>query len=205
MGDEIEELETLVGSGELDGALATLPIVHNSDLMTCTIEKVPFVVCMRADDPLAVHEAIPAHLLNGKLGIYLYQKVHHAAYARLLELFKFVGIEPRSTTNREHIQWTVIERQGCALVREAARLMPGLTTRPIHGVEWTIDTALILRPSPQHPALAMLLREFRKRAVDLGSNWVPELPQYQVGSSGKKKPKHVKAKAAHSLSLFEAS
>lgn len=207
-GDEIEDLETRVGSGELDGALVTLPIEHNSDLMTCTIEKVPLVVCMRGDDPLAAHEAIPTHLLTGKLGIYQYQKVHRAAYARLLELFKSVGIEPRPTrptTNREHIQWTVMERQGYALVREATRLMPGLTTRPIHGVEWTIDTALILKPSSQHPALAMLLREFRKRAIDLGSIWVPQLPQYQVGSNGKKKPKSVKAKGDHSLSLFEAS
>jgi molybdate transport repressor ModE-like protein len=207
-GDEVEDLETRVGSGELDGALVTLPIEHNSDLMTCTIEKVPLVVCMRADDPLASHEAIPTHLLTGKLGIFQYQKAHRAAYSRLLELFKSVGIEPRPTKptmNREHIQWTVLEKQGYALVREGARLMPGLTTRPIHGVEWTIDTALVLKPSSQHPALAMLLREFRKRAIDLGSIWIPQLPQSLTSSNGKKQPKSVRAKHGHSLSLFEAS
>ncbi|WP_035351392.1 LysR family transcriptional regulator [Edaphobacter aggregans] len=207
-GDEIEDLEARVGNGELDGALVTLPIEHNSDLMTCTIAKVPLVVCMRADDPLAAHEAIPAHLLTGKLGIFQYQKVHRAAYSRLLELFKSVGIEPRATkptTNREHIQWTVLERQGYALVREGARLLPGLTTRPIHGAEWTIDTALILKPTSQHPALAMLLRDFRKRTIDLISIWVPQLPQYQASSNGKKKPKSIRGKSEHSLSLFEAS
>jgi DNA-binding transcriptional LysR family regulator len=102
-GYKIEDLETRVGTGELDGTLVTLPIEHNSDLMTCIIERVPIVVCMRADDSLATHVAIPAHLLTGKLGIFQYPKVHRAAYSRLLELLKSVGIEPRPmkpTTNR---------------------------------------------------------------------------------------------------------
>ena len=206
-GDEIEDLETRVGMGELDGALVTLPIEHNSDLMTCIIEKVPLRVCMRADDPLTAHEAIPTHLLTGKLGIFQYQKVHRAAYSRLLELFRSVGIEPRATkpmTNREHIQWTVLEKQGYALVREGARLLPGLATRPIHGADWTIDTALVLRPTSQHPALAMLLRELRKRAVDLGAIWAPQLAHSSFGSNAKKKPRSVKEKRGNSLSLFEA-
>ena len=83
--------------------------------------------------------------------------------------------------------------------------MPGLVTRPIHGAAWTIDTALILKPVSQHPALALLLRELRKRAGEIGSVWAPKKPSDKERKSIKKSPLSVKAKAAASMSLFEAS
>jgi DNA-binding transcriptional LysR family regulator len=94
-GDEIQALVDRVASDELDGALITLPVEHNSDLTTCIVERDALYVCMRNDDPLAEHEAIPAHLLNGKLALFQYPKVHHAAHIRILELLHGVGITPK--------------------------------------------------------------------------------------------------------------
>ncbi|CAN5740813.1 hypothetical protein BH10ACI4_BH10ACI4_00190 [soil metagenome] len=207
-GDELLSLEARVESGELDGALVTLPIAHRSDLMTCVVEREVLSVCMRIDDALASHEAIPAHLLNGKLSLFQYPKVHQTAYLRMLELLRSVGIEPKKsnpTTNREHIQWLVQERQCYALVRPGTRLLPGLTSRPIHGADWTIDTALVLKPTSQHPALAMLLREFKKRAGDRSSVWAPMKVLSSEVSSARKKPQSAKRKRIESQSLFEAS
>ncbi len=206
-GDDILSLEARVESGELDGALVTLPIEHRSDLMTCIVEREVFSVCMRSDDPLASHEAVPTHLLNGKLSLFQYPKVHHIAYIRMLELLQGVGIQPKKshpTTNREHIQWMVQERQCYALVRPGTRLLPGLTTRPIHGAEWTIDTALVLKPISQHPALAMLLRELKKRAGEYGSVWAPKKVSPPASGMTRKKPQSVKRNSFESQSLFDA-
>jgi DNA-binding transcriptional LysR family regulator len=204
-GDEIQTLVDRVGSVELDGALITLPVEHNSDLTTCIVERDALYVCMRSDDPLAEHEAIPAHLLNGKLALFQYPKVHHAAHIRILELLHGVGITPKKanpTTNRDHIQWMVQERQCYAFVRKGSRLLPGLTSRPIHGTDWTIDTALILKPKSQHPALAMFLRQMKKRSAQTESAWTRQKVASQGRHDRRKKPQSVKRNLKHTRSLF---
>src|ERR1700744_1991524 len=205
--DDISDLEQRVGTGELDGALVTLPVEHNSDLTTCIVDSEKLCVCMRSDDPLAQHEAIPAHLLNDRISIFQYPAVHKRAYARLLELLKSVGVTPKPskpTTNREHIQWMVQDGQCLSFTRCGARVHPGLITRPLHGAPWTIDTALIMKPVSQPPALALLLREIRKRAGEIGSMWAPKKPGDKDRRSSRKSPQSVKTKPASSMSLFEA-
>jgi DNA-binding transcriptional LysR family regulator len=207
-GDDLSSLEARVESGDLDGALVTLPIEHRSDLMTCIVEREVLAVCMRSDDPLARHEAVPTHLLNGKLSLFQYPAVHPTAYKRMLELLNSVGITPKKshpTTNREHIQWLVQEGQYYALVRPGTRLLPGLTSRPVHGTEWTIDTAVVMKPTSQHPALAMLLRELKKRAGKKGSDWAPQRVSPLQDVDARKKPHSIKRKRPENQSLFEAS
>jgi hypothetical protein len=163
---------------------------------------------MRSDDALAEHEAIPTHLLNNRVSIFQYPVVHRPAYRKMLELLSAVGITPKEskpTTNAEHIQWMVQQGKCLAFFRSGTRLMPGLILKPIHGADWTVDTALILKPSSQHPALALLLRELRKRATEIGSLWAPMKPE-AVGATQKRKgPKSVRAKGIGALPLFEAS
>jgi len=207
-GDEIQSLEQRVGSGELDGALVTLPIEHNSDLTTCIVEREKLLVCMRSDDPLAEHEAIPSHLLNGRISIFQYPKVHEAAYRRIMELLFGLGITPKAsnpTTNRDHIQWMIQEGQCLAFFRSGARLLTGLTMRPIHGADWTIDTALILKPTSQHPALALLLRELRKRTGEIGSFWAPAQSATLEHQPKQRSPLSVRRKGTGSMSLFKTS
>ena len=152
---------------------------------------------MRSDDPLAANEAIPTHLLNGKLSLFHYPKVHPLANAKMLEILDSVGIKPKDskpTTNREHIQWMVQERKCYALVRPGVRLLPGLVTRPIHGAEWTIDTAIVLKRTSQHPALAMLLRDLKKKAGEMGALWAPQELSTLEAQLPKKNPQSVKPK-----------
>jgi DNA-binding transcriptional LysR family regulator len=206
-GDEIQALVDRVDAGDLDGALVTLPVEHRSDLTTCIVERDPLYVCMRSDDPLAAHEAIPAHLLNGKLSLFQYPKVHHAAHVRLLELLHGVGVTPRKANpnaNRDQIQWMVHQGQCYALFRKGSRLMPGLTCRPIHGIDWTIDTAVILKPKSQHPALAMLMREVRKRSVQTSPKWARTKSVVEAPRARKKKPQSVTGNSKNARSLHRA-
>ena len=186
----------------------TLPIQHSSDLMTSIVTRERLLVCMRCDDPLAEHEAVPTHLLNHRISLLQYPKVHPVAHARMLELLRAVSITPKPnnpTNNREHIQWMIQEKQCLAFFREGTRLLPGLTLRPVHGADWTIDTALILKPTSQHPALALLLRELRKGSGCFGSGYVARRPATVQVTMKRREPQQSKAKQ-HSIngSLFES-
>ncbi len=59
-----------------------------------------------------------------------------------------------------------------SLIRAGRPLANGLVTRPIAGVDWTIDSAFISRAGSQHPALSLFAQEVRKhfRAA-------PEIPE----------------------------
>ena len=207
-GDEVPNLESRIRGGDLDGALVTLPIEQNSDLTACIVERQRLFVCMRSDDPLADQDSIPAHALNGKLGLFIYPAVHPAAHRRMIELLNDIGIVPKKcnpTTNREHIQWMVQERQCYALARSGAKLLPGLTLRPIYGADLTIDTALILRANSQHPALALLIREFRKQADQVSYFQTAKKSAVSERISTVKVGRRQPKSRAESLPLFEAS
>jgi hypothetical protein len=50
-----------------------------------------------------------------------------------------------------------------ALVRKGEPLHEELTTRPIQGVRWTIDSAIAYRGDLNQMALPLLLRDLEKR------------------------------------------
>ena len=213
--DRIERIEDRVRDGDLDAGLVTLPLNNSSDLTTYLVEKDRLVVCMRADDPLAQYDAVPGHLLNGKIGLFEYPEVHPSAHLRLLQMLSSLGITPKdckATQNREHVQFLVQERACYAFVRNGRTLMNGLTTRPIHSADWTIDTALICRPQMQHPTLALLLRELRKKAWHLGACCFPKRSIFQQefvafqqkpNASSNKKPN--RGSGGDSFPLFASS
>ncbi|MBT9329517.1 LysR family transcriptional regulator [Paracidobacterium acidisoli] len=159
-GDTVDILERL-RAGDLDAALLTLPVAGD-DLEVHVLERERLLVCMRNDDPLASYEAVPASALSGKISIFTYQKYHPAAYERLLEMFKEVGITPRPcqpTQNIEHVQWMVKEGHCYSLIRAGRTLQNGLVVRPIVGVDWTVDSGLVLREGHENPALAFFVEE----------------------------------------------
>ena len=163
-GDTSDLLERLK-EGALDAALVTLPLNPDGYIAQSVMHE-PLVVCLRRDDPLAVQEEIPSELLNGKLAIFSDPKHHPLAHARLLEMLEEQGIQPRvsnPTFNAEHVQWMVREGLCMALIRQTESLHEDLTTRPIQGVSWTIDSAIVYRPEHQQMALPLLLRDLERR------------------------------------------
>jgi DNA-binding transcriptional LysR family regulator len=158
---DTEEIVERLRAGKLDAALLTLPVL-GADFEVHVIERERLLVCMRSDDPLASYEAIPPSALDNKISIFTYQKHHPAAYSRLVEMFNEVGITPRPcqpTQNIEHVQWMVKEGHCYSLIRAGRTLLSGLITKPISGVDWTIDTGIVVCADNENPALSLFIEE----------------------------------------------
>ena len=163
-GDTNDLLERLK-AGTLDAALVTLPVKPNGYSIQPVMHE-SLVVCLRKDDPLSTRINIPPESLNGRLTIFSDPRHHPLAHARLLEMLSEQGIKPRiskPTFNAEHVQWMVREGHCVALIRQSETLHNDLITRPIQGVSWTIDSAIIYQPEHHQMALPLLLRDLEKR------------------------------------------
>jgi DNA-binding transcriptional LysR family regulator len=163
-GDNVELL-TLLDKGDIDAALLTLPVTEMG-LKTYPFTQSRLVVCMREDDPLSKLKQITPADLASKLTIFREPKQHPEAHDRLVEMLGEIGItvDVANTNKSPHdIQWMVESSSGYALIPEDSPLQKGLVTRPIAGVSWTVDSALILGRSTSHKTLPSLVKELRRR------------------------------------------
>ena len=203
--DGTQDVVTWLRDRECDAALVTLPI--NSEAFEVTVlERHRLVVCMRADDPLASEEEVPAAALDRKICIFTYQKHHPLAYETLIQMFEGLGVTPRPckpTMNIDHVQWMVKEGGCYSLIRAGRPLASGLTTRPIVGVDWTIDTAIACRKDHGNPALSLLIEELKKRYDTRPSSYEkkPPLSAGIQSVTGSRKG----AKSEVQISLFATS
>jgi hypothetical protein len=60
------------------------------------------------------------------------------------------------------MQALVKEGHGLALIREGTLLEEGLTTRPILGVDWTVDTAVIYHKQRHPKTIPLLVRKLKR-------------------------------------------
>ena len=163
IGDNVELL-SLLDKGDIDAALLTLP-VKVEGLKTYAFTSARLVACMRADDPLSKCKEITPADLGSKLTIFREPKQHPEAHVRLIEMLAEVGItgDVANTHGNPHdLQWTVGSGDRYALIREGSLIHDGLITRPIAGVTWTVDSALILGKSSQK-TLSRLVKALRRR------------------------------------------
>ena len=181
---DTDELVRSLRAGEIDAALVTLPLEPDGYKIQPIMHE-PLVVCVRKDDPLAQEETIDPEHLSGKLGIFSDPRHHPRAHERLLEMLSEQGIKPRickPTFNQDQVQWMVREKLCVALVRQREPLHDDLTTRPIRGVKWTIDSAIVYEPDHKQIALPLLIRELEKRFSIPGIQRVKKGPQREVES-----------------------
>ena len=165
--EDAEQLVMEVRSGEIDAALVTLPF-DLRELRVETIRRDPLVICLRADDPLAAKAAVHPVDLKGKRAILPHPQQHLAGYARLLELLAEIGVQFDEYSRASHpsgMQQFVLDGFGLALIREGTALYPGLTTRPITGAQWTVDTVFIYH-SERHPkTIPPLVRNLKQQVA----------------------------------------
>jgi DNA-binding transcriptional LysR family regulator len=163
-GDTDDLVERLKAQ-ELDAALVTLPLAADGVVVEPVLHE-SLVVCLRRDDPLASQVALSTSDLNGRLGIFSDPRHHPRAHGRLLEMLAEHGIKTRisnPTFNAEHVQWMVREHLCVALIREREPLHEELTTRPIRGVSWTVDSAIVYQVEGRQRTLPLLIHELQKR------------------------------------------
>lgn len=171
-GDDTDALLKRIERAELDAALITLPFSIDSLRFQSLLHE-RMVVCIRKDDPLASKTELEAEDLNGRLGIFSDPHRHPSAHARLLELLAEQGITPRKVSpafSLEQIQWMVCEGICLALIREHEVLNETLTTKPISGVKWTIDSAIVYSQKDRHGGLSLLLRDLGRRFPDVDAD-----------------------------------
>jgi DNA-binding transcriptional LysR family regulator len=176
---DTEDVIKRLRAGELDAVLVTLPVPADGYCIQPVMHE-PLVVCIRKDDPLAEQDELPPEVLNGRLAIFSDPRHHPRAHERLLEMLEGRGIKPiiaNPTFNSEHVRWMVRERLCIALVRQSEALCDLLTTRPIQGVNWTIDSAIAYREGHDQQALPLLLRDLEKRFSVAEPSTQKKLPQ----------------------------
>ena len=176
---DTEDVINRLRMAELDAVLVTLPVLADGYCVQPVMHE-SLVVCLRKDDPLAQENELRAESLNGRLATFSDPRHHPRAHARLLEMLEGQGIKPKlsnPTFNSEHVQWMVREKVCVALIRKSEPLHDELTTRPIQGVNWTIDSAIAYREEHDQQALPLLLRDLEKRFSVAEPNTQKKPPQ----------------------------
>jgi LysR family hydrogen peroxide-inducible transcriptional activator len=158
-----------LSTGTLDCAILPCPI-DSKDLDVITIAQSQLVVCMRSDDALASHTHLDLHEVAPRIRVFRDPDVHPSAHAQLVHLFAEAGIPlslGNSVSNKADIQWMVRENYGLALIDETLPLEAGLTTRPIAGVNWSVQTAFVAKKSGEHIALSFILKFLRNEGLSV--------------------------------------
>lgn len=162
-GDTVQLVDEVL-SGAVDAALVTMPVNH-PELSIQQVRKDRLVVCLRKDSPLAQYPALLAKDLRDHLSILYHPKRHPAAHERLVELLRSVDIQIEQYSRASHpseMQALVREGFGVTLIPEGTMLDERLTTRPVAGVDWTVDTALIYHKQRHPKSLPILAKKFLK-------------------------------------------
>jgi len=142
----------------LDCALLPMPI--NSD--SCTVRSVarsPLVVCMRTDDPLCPQSQVDLREISARLRVFRDPDLHRAAHARLIQMFQELGLSFKvdsSAATPTDMLLMVKQGYGLALIDQLWPLEEGLTTRPLRGLAWTVDTGFVAPKGYRHMALSFL-------------------------------------------------
>jgi DNA-binding transcriptional LysR family regulator len=163
-GDTAQLLEE-IDSCEIDAAIVTLPVV-NPNLHVEELQRDRLVVCLRADHELATKAYLQPADLQENLKILYQPQRHPHAHARLLELLGDAGVKVEAYSRASHpteMQALVKQGYGFALIREGTHLDAELTTRPVAGVDWTVDTAFIYRKQGHPRMIPTLIRLLKSR------------------------------------------
>jgi DNA-binding transcriptional LysR family regulator len=166
-GDSAELVEELL-SGELDAALLPSPI-RESRLQHEPIQSARLVACLRRDHLLAKKAALEPEDLQDNLRVLPHPQGQPFAHARLIELLGRVGVRLGKFSRASHpAQLQSLVKAGCgiALIEEGTGLDTELTTRPISGTDWKIETALVYRRERFLETIPVLVRHLKRHAVE---------------------------------------
>ena len=163
-GDTAQLVREVV-AGTLDAAVVTLPLNH-PDLKIEELRQDRLVACLRRDDPLARKTALQPKDLQNNLAVLYHPERHPDAHERLLEQLGEAGILVEEYARASHpseIQALVKQGYGFALIREGTSLERELTTRPVAGVDWKVDTVAIYHKHRHPKTLPLLIKQLKKQ------------------------------------------
>ncbi|MGD0904327.1 MAG: LysR family transcriptional regulator [Terracidiphilus sp.] len=191
-GDTVQLVEELV-SGQIDAAIMTLPI-SDPRLYAEAIRRDRLVACLPANHSLASKMALRPADLQGTLAVLCHPQQHPEAHAQLMAWLGEGGIHIEEFARASHpteMQTLVKAGYGLALIREGIVLDAGLTTRPIIGVNWVVDTAFVHNRQVHPKTVPVLLRNLKRRlAVQPNKARTPEViaPSNSTNGGAKRPP-----------------
>lgn len=178
-GDTVHVLHRME-RGDLDCALLQLP-VDGPKWVVERIASAPLVVCMRSDDAMADRAELSLQELSQRLAVFRDPDAHPLAHTRLTQLLTEAGVPVDVTCSAatpQDIQLLVCDGYGWALVDADMPSQSNLTRKPISGVAWVSETALVFATENRHPALSYLRRHLtRATASSSRKNVRSERPQ----------------------------
>jgi len=154
-----------LGRKILDCAILPMPI-DEEQYNVQQIAQSPLVLCMCSDDSAAKQAQVDIREVADRIKIFRDPELQPLAHSRLIELFNEVGISlslSNSARTPVDIQWMVKTGYGLALVDQLMPLENGLVTRPIAGVNWTVDTAFVHKSRSDHIALPFIEKFFQEQ------------------------------------------
>jgi DNA-binding transcriptional LysR family regulator len=163
-GDTAQLVEELI-AGEIDVAIVTLPL-SDLRLRIEEIRRDRLVVCLRKDHPLAAKATLAPADLRENLTILYHPQRHPGAHERLRELLAEAGLTINEYSRASHpteMQELVKQGYGFALIREGTVLDTDLVTRPIMGVDWTVDTAIVHNKLNHPKTIPVVVRHLKRR------------------------------------------
>jgi len=164
--DDMAHLVEEIVDGTLDAAIVTLPLKHPA-LHLEVVSRDKLVVCLRKDHALAVKATLDASDLQSNLAIFCRPQWHPDAHRQLLQFLASVGVAIKEfsfTSHPSEMQTLVKEGYGFALIRDGSPLDEELTTRPVAGVDWIVETAIIYH-SERHPRTVPFLAKKLRRII----------------------------------------
>jgi DNA-binding transcriptional LysR family regulator len=161
--DAVQLVEEIL-SGKIDAAILTLPV---SDLLLCVeeIHRSRLVACLRRDHPHASKAALQPVDLQENLAIFYRPQLHPDAHERLVERLAGAGVQIDEYSQASHpseMQELVKQGYGFALMPEGLALDAELITRPIAGVDWTIETAIVYNREIHLKTTPVLVRHLKR-------------------------------------------
>ena len=148
----------------LDAAIVSLPITDER-LRVEVIKRERLVVCLPSDHPLAKKGALSASDLSQNLTVFHRPAQHPEAHVRMLELLAELGVlfeEHSHTSHPQEMQEVVKNGEGFALIREGTVLIEGISTRPIIGVNWTVNTAVVFKRNAKSRLVPVLAKHLKR-------------------------------------------
>lgn len=167
-GDNGHLVAEVVG-GLLDVAVVTLPLSH-PDLRIEALRQDRLVACMRRDHPLARKATLQPADLQDNLAVLYHPERHPAAHEKLFEQLGEAGVVVEEYSRASHpfdIQALVKQGYGFALIREGTTLDEELTTRPVAGVDWSVETVAIYHKHRHPKTIPLLVKQLKAKTKDL--------------------------------------
>lgn len=176
--DSTAELLNMLHDGRLDAAIVTLPVTF-PELSQCVLAEDEVMICLRKDDPMASLAAIPKESVAERLSIMFNRHSHPELFDHIFKRFarSAINICPTESYSAPSEMQFLVKHLGCfGLECKGIPLDPELTMRPIKGLRFCLETALVYRNEWHMRMLSILAYRMALVHGDAKITQVPKKP-----------------------------